>query len=84
MWQDLLTALALVLILVLYLLGYQLEAGWPATVSILMLGFGVTNISLGIIAEYLWRTLDSSRGRKVFIIDEIVEKETDQSNGNSE
>jgi dolichol-phosphate mannosyltransferase len=42
-------------------------------ISILMLGFGITNISLGIIAEYLWRTLDVARKRPVFIIDEIHE-----------
>jgi dolichol-phosphate mannosyltransferase len=47
--------------------------GWAATVSMLMIGFGITNISLGIIAEYLWRTLDASRKRPVFIIDEIKE-----------
>ena len=51
----------------------DLVAGWPALTSILLLGFGITNISLGIIAEYLWRTLDSSRKRPVFIIDEIIE-----------
>jgi len=51
----------------------DLESGWPALVSILMIGFGITNISLGIIAEYLWRTLDSSRKRPVFIINEIFE-----------
>lgn len=51
----------------------DLAAGWPALLSILMIGFGITNISLGIIAEYLWRTLDASRKRPVFIIDEIVE-----------
>ena len=51
----------------------DLAAGWPATLSVLMIGFGVTNISLGIIAEYLWRTLDASRRRQVFIIDEIKE-----------
>jgi polyisoprenyl-phosphate glycosyltransferase len=51
----------------------DLAAGWPATLSILMVGFGVTNISLGIIAEYLWRTLDASRKRPVFIIDKIIE-----------
>jgi dolichol-phosphate mannosyltransferase len=49
----------------------DLKAGWPAMMSILMIGFGVTNISLGIIAEYLWRTLDASRKRQVFIIDDI-------------
>jgi dolichol-phosphate mannosyltransferase len=47
-------------------------SGWPMLTSILLLGFGITNISLGIIAEYLWRTLDASRKRPVFIIDEIV------------
>jgi len=51
----------------------DLAAGWPAMMSILMIGFGITNISLGIIAEYLWRTLDASRKRQVFIIDEIKE-----------
>lgn len=51
----------------------DLIEGWPMLISILILGFGITNISLGIIAEYLWRTLDSSRKRPVFIIDEIIE-----------
>ena len=51
----------------------DLDQGWPALVSILTIGFGITNISLGIIAEYLWRTLDSSRKRPVFVIDEIIE-----------
>jgi polyisoprenyl-phosphate glycosyltransferase len=51
----------------------DLATGWPAMISILMVGFGITNISLGIIAEYLWRTLDVSRKRPVFVIDEILE-----------
>lgn len=50
----------------------DLASGWPALVSILMLGFGITNIALGIIAEYLWRTLDASRKRPVYIIDEVI------------
>jgi dolichol-phosphate mannosyltransferase len=50
----------------------DLASGWPALLSILMVGFGITNISLGIIAEYLWRTLDASRKRPVFIIEEEV------------
>ena len=61
-----------------YLIGRKLlfdnlESGWPMLISIITLGFGVTNISLGIIAEYLWRTLDASRKRPVFIIDDIIE-----------
>lgn len=55
------------------LLYNDVASGWPALTSILLLGFGITNIGLGIIAEYLWRTLDASRKRPVFIIDEIIE-----------
>lgn len=51
----------------------DLVSGWPALYSTLLLGFGITNISLGIIAEYLWRTFDVSRKRPPFIIDEIIE-----------
>ena len=51
---------------------HDLTPGWPALVSILMIGFGISNISLGIIAEYLWRTLDASRKRPVFIIDDVI------------
>ena len=54
------------------LLVGDLETGWPALISILMIGFGVTNIGLGIVAEYLWRTLDASRHRPVFIIEEVI------------
>jgi polyisoprenyl-phosphate glycosyltransferase len=60
-------------IIIRELLYHNLASGWPALVSILMIGFGITNISLGIIAEYLWRTLDASRKRPVYIIDSIHE-----------
>jgi dolichol-phosphate mannosyltransferase len=55
------------------LIAGDLSPGWPALTSILLIGFGITNISLGVIAEYLWRTLDASRKRPGFIIDEIIE-----------
>lgn len=50
------------------LLNPDVLIGYSTLASILALGFGVTNISLGIIAEYLWRTLDAARKRPVFII----------------
>lgn len=53
----------------------NVQVGYSTIASILALGFGITNISLGIIAEYLWRTLDAARKRPVYIIsDEIVIK----------
>ncbi len=53
--------------------------GYATIVCTLLLGFGVTNISLGIIAEYLWRAYDAARKRPVFIeSDVIVVKENEK------
>jgi polyisoprenyl-phosphate glycosyltransferase len=60
-------------IIIRKILFNDLAYGWPMLSSILLVGFGITNIALGVIAEYLWRTLDASRKRPVFIIDEIIE-----------
>ncbi len=64
-----LTALYLIILKVFQI--KEVTLGWPSLISVLMIGFGITNISLGVIAEYLWRTLDSSRKRPVYIIDSI-------------
>jgi dolichol-phosphate mannosyltransferase len=45
--------------------------GWPIVVSILLIGFGFNGISLGVIAEYVWRTLQAARNRPAFIVDEM-------------
>jgi dolichol-phosphate mannosyltransferase len=50
----------------------QVEAGWPTLLGILLIGFGVTNFALGIIAEYLVRTLDVARKRPTFVVDEVL------------
>lgn len=50
---------------------YVFEAGFPTLIAILLIGFGLTNLSIGIVAEYLWRTLDVARGRPTFIIDTV-------------
>ena len=47
--------------------------GWTSIIAILSVGIGVTNISLGIIAEYLWRTLDAAGNRKAFLVDQVHE-----------
>lgn len=49
----------------------SVPVGYSTLASIMALGFGITNISLGIIAEYLWRTYDAARKRPVYIVSEI-------------
>lgn len=49
----------------------SVPVGYSSMTSIMAIGFGITNISLGIIAEYLWRTYDAARKRPVFIISDV-------------
>ncbi len=50
---------------------FDYMSGWPTLMSILLIGFGITNVSLGVIAEYLVRTLDAARKRPTFIVDSV-------------
>lgn len=50
----------------------DLETGWPALISIILVGIGITNISLGIMAEYLWRTLDEVRARPKYTVEKTL------------
>lgn len=47
--------------------------GYSTLACIIAMGFGITNISLGIIAEYLWRAYDAARKRPVYLISEIYD-----------
>jgi dolichol-phosphate mannosyltransferase len=61
------------IIVVRKLLFNDVTQGWTLMSIILFLGFGITNLSIGIIAEYLWRTLDASRKKPLYIVDEIID-----------
>ncbi len=55
------------------LLGNTPVKGWaPMMIMILVLA-GIQMLMLGIIGEYLWRTLDQVRNRQPYVIDEIHE-----------
>ena len=49
--------------------GINVE-GWTAMMLINLFFFGLIFLSLGIMGEYLWRTLDASRNRPTYIIEE--------------
>jgi glycosyltransferase involved in cell wall biosynthesis len=46
--------------------------GWTSLMVLFLFVAGIQMIMLGIIGEYLWRNMDESRKRPVFIIDEKV------------
>lgn len=60
-------------LVILRIIYDDLQQGFATLSALLLFGFGLTNISLGIIAEYLWRTFDVSRNRPVFIISKEIQ-----------
>jgi dolichol-phosphate mannosyltransferase len=59
-----------------FVVGYSLFRGMPVAgfstlASLLALLSGLQMLMLGILGEYLWRTLDESRRRPAFVIDHV-------------
>ncbi len=45
--------------------------GWTTTIIILLVTAGIQMIMIGVIGEYLWRTLDELRKRPSYVIDDV-------------
>lgn len=52
--------------------------GWSTLMILVLFSAGMILIMLGILGEYLWRTLDATRNRPVFIVDSIKEANKDK------
>ncbi len=59
-----------------YWLLYGIEVkGWVPIVVVLSFTAGLQMAMLGVLGEYLWRTLDEVRRRPLFVIDEIYDRQ---------
>lgn len=61
-----------VFIIIARLSGFIEVQGWAALMSVILLLSSFQMIALGVIGEYVWRTLDASRSRPNFVVDETV------------
>lgn len=52
--------------------------GWSTLMILVLFSTGMILIMLGVLGEYLWRTLDATRNRPVFIVDSIKEARKDK------
>lgn len=54
-------------------------AGWASLMCVILCASGLLMLMLGILGEYIWRTLDAARTRPPYIVDEVkgVRKEED-------
>lgn len=59
-------------VIVSRLSGYIRVEGWTAMMVVFLFVSSFQMIALGILGEYVWRTLDASRKRPNYIIDKIV------------
>jgi dolichol-phosphate mannosyltransferase len=48
--------------------------GWASTMVVILVLGGVQMLMLGVLGEYLWRTLEESRRRPVYLIEAVVGK----------
>jgi dolichol-phosphate mannosyltransferase len=51
--------------------------GWTTLSVIVLFLFGFQFLFMGMMGEYLWRTLDETRHRPAYIIDEVVQKSSE-------
>lgn len=50
-------------------------AGWASLMCVILCASGLLMLMLGVLGEYIWRTLDAARKRPPFIVDEVKETE---------
>lgn len=56
--------------------------GWATLMCLVLFSTGLILLMLGLLGEYLWRTLDSSRNRPVFIVETVNETRKDEQEKN--
>jgi dolichol-phosphate mannosyltransferase len=57
------------------LLGGIAVQGWTTMMILLLFSSGLIMLTLGVLGEYIWRIMDSSRNRPVYIIDEMKQSD---------
>ncbi len=50
--------------------------GYTSIIMIMLMGFGIIMLSIGILGEYLWRTYDAARRRPPYIIEKVEKGDT--------
>ena len=76
---SLLSLILLIVIVCQKITGKIDVEGYTSLVMIMLMGFGVIMLSIGIIGEYLWRTYDAARKRPPYIIEKVEKGENGQN-----
>ena len=71
-------------VLIYWLFFGEVVKGWVPTIMVLTFTSGIQMAMLGVLGEYLWRTLDEVRRRPPFVIDEVFTMASEKTAGESE
>jgi dolichol-phosphate mannosyltransferase len=61
-----------VFIILARMFGFIVVQGWSALMVVLLFVSSFQMISMGVLGEYLWRTLDNTRNRPLYTIDKVL------------
>jgi glycosyltransferase involved in cell wall biosynthesis len=59
-------------------LGWVTMSGWSSLMAMMLMLFGIVFFALGMIGEYIWRNLEESRQRPLFIIESEFQAPSEQ------
>ena len=59
-------------------LGWVTMPGWSSLMAMMLMLFGIVFFALGMIGEYIWRNLEESRQRPLFIIESEFQAPSEQ------
>lgn len=66
---SLLSLMGITYIIIAYFMGWINVAGWPSLMVVNLVMFSVLFLALWMIGEYIWRNLEETRKRPLFLID---------------
>lgn len=72
-------ALYAVILVVRSLMGVSTPAGWPTVLVVVLIVGGTQLAMVGIMGEYLWRGVEESRNRPLFVVREIFSSDSHDS-----
>lgn len=62
---------AIIIVVRRFVYNIRIE-GWSSLMLVVLLLSGAQLIAIGVVSEYLWRTLDASRSRQMYLVDEEI------------
>ena len=61
-----------IVLLIQHFTGYITIEGFATLAIMIVMGFGIIMMTLGVLGEYIWRMFDETRNRPPYIVDEVI------------